>query len=137
MVDVPRLGMAVVGPGDIAGAAPIGQGADGFAMTVVEHPCHVWIRDPRTAQQRGLQDVEAFVVGADRHVDAVGLSYRRARRRRDPPARKQNDTSIAHPKSSHAKSRMKRTGSVPCHVSKPAMRDTPHPTSPPGPRPTG
>ena len=46
VVDVARLGVTIVGAGDIAGTGPLGQRAHEVPTTIVEHPGHVRVGDP-------------------------------------------------------------------------------------------
>lgn len=117
VVDVPGLGMAVVGARQVAGAGVLGQTPDGLTTTVVEHPGDVGVGDTCATQERGLQHVETLVVRADDHIHAVWTADRRALRCRYPPREEAECSSITQPKSSQANSSVNNTGSVLCQVS--------------------
>ena len=70
VVDVAGLGVLVGRPGQIAGPEPSGQPGHLLTATVVEDPGGMGIGDPVAAHQRGPEDVQALVVGADEDVDA-------------------------------------------------------------------
>ena len=81
MVDVARLGVTIVGTGDVAGTRPLSQCSHEVPAAVVEDPGHVRIGDSRTTEERGLQHVRPLVVGADQDVDAAREDEWRALRR--------------------------------------------------------
>ena len=70
MVDVAGLGVAVVGPRQVAAAEPLGEILQPGAAAVVQHPdAKIRIVRSRRADDGALEDRLLLVVGADEHVD--------------------------------------------------------------------
>ena len=86
VVDVPRLGVTIVGSCEVTGARPLRQNPNGLPAAVVEHPGRMRVGDPGTTKKRGLEDVQSLVVGTDQYLHAVRPVNRRSLRNRYPPS---------------------------------------------------
>lgn len=99
VVDVPGLRVAVVGPGQVAGAELTGELGELGPAPVVEQPRGVRVPQGPAAEQRGAQHLHRFVVGRHQHVDGQ-VGPRRGpvgRRRRRHPPREEGEEREAHP----------------------------------------
>ncbi|HWO15904.1 MAG TPA: hypothetical protein VNM89_04240 [Solirubrobacterales bacterium] len=84
-VDVSRLGVGVVGPGQVARAGRLRQFRHLLAAPVVEQPGRVRIGEGAAAGQGRGNHFDRLVVGADVDVDLVSGRGGRALRRRPRP----------------------------------------------------
>ncbi|MEX0972999.1 MAG: hypothetical protein WDZ46_07045 [Solirubrobacterales bacterium] len=84
-VDVARLGVRVVGPGQVAGAGQLSQLGHLRPAAVVEQVGRVRIGQGAAAGQGRRDDLEGLVVGADVDVDLVARRGGRPHRRRARP----------------------------------------------------